>query len=166
MTPAVSITAPSPKGHRRAGVRHPTTPVLHPPGTFTDDDIQALRDDPRLLVEVVGGLAMGVLAPEEIAATMGGDTATGGMFSGWEIRPGTQAVMPAAIAETTHQALGLDDASGGPASEDEAFTSAAPAVSIPAEPSPPGAAEKPDDTAATDDPPARPARAARKPKEA
>lgn len=53
-TPAVRITAKR-DGFRRAGKAHPDKPVIHPPGTFTADQIKALMAEPMLLVDVAGG---------------------------------------------------------------------------------------------------------------
>lgn len=98
MTPAIRIQARSPRGHRRCGLRHLAKPVLHPPGTFSPDDFRTLCDDPRLLVEIVGDLAMDVLTGPEIAATMGGLTATGGHFAGWQVPAGWDVSATAADA--------------------------------------------------------------------
>ncbi len=87
MTPAVRIQAWSPRGHCRAGVRHPATAVLHPPGTFTAEQIDTLRDDPRLLVEIVGDLAMGSLTGPEIATVMADAFQEGTVLTGWEAHP-------------------------------------------------------------------------------
>jgi len=40
-------------GFRRCGVAHPSGPAEYPNGTFTDEQLQQLQDEPMLLVEVV-----------------------------------------------------------------------------------------------------------------
>lgn len=50
-TPAVRITTKR-AGFRRAGMAHADTPVIHPPGTFTVEQIKALTAEPMLLVDV------------------------------------------------------------------------------------------------------------------
>lgn len=52
MTPAVRITARRP-GFRRAGLAHPAEPVVHPAGTFSDAQLEQLRAEPNLAVEIV-----------------------------------------------------------------------------------------------------------------
>ena len=37
-------------GFRRCGVRHPATPVTHEDGTFTDEQVAALKAEPNLIV--------------------------------------------------------------------------------------------------------------------
>lgn len=49
-TPALRITAKR-AGFRRAGMAHPATATAHPAGTFTADQVEALRADPMLVVE-------------------------------------------------------------------------------------------------------------------
>lgn len=45
------IIAARPKdGFRRAGIHHPPSPVRHPAGTFTRDQVEALKAEPNLLV--------------------------------------------------------------------------------------------------------------------
>lgn len=40
-------------GHFRAGRKHEETEVEFPPGTFTEEDLDRLRDDPDLEVDVL-----------------------------------------------------------------------------------------------------------------
>lgn len=124
MTPAVRITATSPKGHRRAGVRHSTTPTLHPPGTFTDEQIAALRDDPRLLVEVVGELAMGALTGPEIATVMADAFRDGTVLTGWEAHPVSPGAPPVSEphAPESEAPTGIDAGDGSAVSADAAPT--------------------------------------------
>ncbi|WP_299440177.1 HI1506-related protein [uncultured Rhodospira sp.] len=49
-TPALTITARPEKGFRRAGVHHPARAVTHPPGTFTAEQVEALKAEPHLVV--------------------------------------------------------------------------------------------------------------------
>lgn len=45
------IIAARPKdGFRRAGIHHPPSPVRHRAGTFTPDQVEALKAEPNLLV--------------------------------------------------------------------------------------------------------------------
>ena len=50
MAKALQITARPEKGFRRAGVHHPASPVVHPPGTFDDKQVAALKAEPKLVV--------------------------------------------------------------------------------------------------------------------
>lgn len=47
------ITSHYPAGHWRAGVKHPGTPVEHPPGRFKQKELERLKADPFLTVEEV-----------------------------------------------------------------------------------------------------------------
>jgi hypothetical protein len=49
-TPALTITARPAKGFRRCGMHHPASPVTHPAGTFTADQVAALKGDANLVV--------------------------------------------------------------------------------------------------------------------
>jgi len=49
-TPALTITARPAKGFRRAGLHHPPTAVTHPAGTFTPDQVAALKAEQQLVV--------------------------------------------------------------------------------------------------------------------
>ncbi len=86
MTPAIRIRARSSRGHCRCGVRHPPTPTLHPPGAFSPEQVDVLLNDPALVVEVVGKLAMGALTGPEIATVMADVLfPDGGVLTGWEV---------------------------------------------------------------------------------
>jgi hypothetical protein len=50
MKTALQITARPSAGFRRAGRHHPPTPTVHPPGTFSEAEIKALKDEPNLIV--------------------------------------------------------------------------------------------------------------------
>ena len=52
MTPALRIAAKR-DGFRRAGIAHPAVATDHPAGRFTPDQVEALRADPMLVVELV-----------------------------------------------------------------------------------------------------------------
>jgi hypothetical protein len=119
MTPAIRIRARSPRGHCRCGVRHPPTPTLHPPGAFSPEQVNVLLDDPALVVEVVGELAMGALTGSEIATVMAGAFREGTVLTGWEAHAPNPP--PAAAPE--------DGADGGVDQPDEA---APPSVDEPA----------------------------------
>ncbi|MDT0496523.1 HI1506-related protein [Algiphilus sp. W345] len=49
----IRITAKPREGFRRAGMHHPATAVDHPIDTLSDEDIAALKGEPRLIVETV-----------------------------------------------------------------------------------------------------------------
>lgn len=40
-------------GFRRCGMAHPTGPVEHADGTFSEDEIKRLQEEPRLEVEII-----------------------------------------------------------------------------------------------------------------
>jgi hypothetical protein len=50
--PALRIAARR-AGFRRAGLAHPAQPVLHPAGTFTPDQVEALLAETMLMVEII-----------------------------------------------------------------------------------------------------------------
>lgn len=111
MTPAIRVRARSPRGHCRCGVRHPPTPTLHPPGAFSPEQVDVLLNDPALVVDVVGELAMGALTGSEIATVMADVLfPNGGVLTGWEAHAPNPP--PAAAPE--------DGADGGAEQPDEA----------------------------------------------
>lgn len=50
MAKALQITARPATGFRRCGIHHPPTPVVHPPGKFKPEQIEALKAEPNLVV--------------------------------------------------------------------------------------------------------------------
>jgi hypothetical protein len=40
-------------GYRHSGRQHPSEPTIHPDGTFTDEEITAMKADSILTVEVI-----------------------------------------------------------------------------------------------------------------
>lgn len=40
-------------GFRRCGVAHPSGPTEYPDGTFTDEQLKQLQDEPMLVVDIV-----------------------------------------------------------------------------------------------------------------
>ena len=47
----IRITAKQPN-FRRAGIAHPTIPTEYPDGHFTAEQLQSLKEEPMLVVEV------------------------------------------------------------------------------------------------------------------
>lgn len=54
-TPAGSVRITSKQaGFRRCGMEHPDKPVVHEPGTFTEEQLEALEAEPMLIVDRLG----------------------------------------------------------------------------------------------------------------
>lgn len=60
-------------GFRRCGIEHPDKPVIHPAGTFTEEQLAQLEAEPMLIVEEV---------PDEPAKTADDGKGKGGKADG------------------------------------------------------------------------------------
>lgn len=61
------IVARPANGFRRGGIHHPAQQVRHPAGTFSPEEIAALKDEPQLVViEVDPPPAIPAAAPPEV----------------------------------------------------------------------------------------------------
>ena len=92
-TPAVTIASTRPDGFWRCGVQHFPTPQPFEAGRFTEDELDAMRADPSLIVTETGTAAaepadiaaafaayLKELSPEQRAGTLRGMAVEAGVF--------------------------------------------------------------------------------------